>query len=123
MRVRVKIFFCSLLVMLSAVKLVAQKRGKDSVLLLLKQAKDDTTRCSLLTVMSKAEMDIKIWPKYADELKQIAEKNLRSLQPSDAAFKKFRKPVAWALLSTGYSYDLKSETSKALEQYHLALEI
>ena len=51
-------------------------QNTDSLRLALKSAKHDTTRCAILNALVEAESDDNIWPKYNEQLKALAEKNI-----------------------------------------------
>ncbi len=55
---------------------VSQNKSKDSLLLELKKARHDTTLCNIYDRLIEIEVDDNVWPKYNDERKKIAEKNL-----------------------------------------------
>lgn len=118
------IFF--LLVILSAakdLKLHAQTPQLDSLKLLLKNAKNDTTRCNILNAMIEAENDETVWAKYNDQLINISESNLKELLPTHSQFILFKKQLASSLHNGGIIKHTQGNNSKALEFFNRSLKI
>src|ERR1700741_3307443 len=112
---------CALLLIL-AVKIAAQTKTLDSLKLALKNISAetktkggleyDTVRCSILNAMIEFEIDDAVWPRYNDELKSIAERNIKS----SAAYKKvFQKYLATAYNNMGYFLQRKGQVQQAVE--------
>jgi tetratricopeptide (TPR) repeat protein len=92
----------------------------DSLKFALKNARHDTTRCNVLNALIEAESDDNIWPKYNDELKTIAEKNIaNNVSPK----KVYLQHLADALNNIGYLANNRGNVSKALKYYHESLKI
>ena len=58
------------------------KHTIDSLKLELKNAKHDSTKCNVLNYLVEVEYDESIWPKYNEEVKRIAEANLKNIEPN-----------------------------------------
>ncbi len=97
-----------------------QLNPADSLKLALKNAKHDTTRCSILNAMIEDEEDEKIWSKYNEQLKELSEKNIKS---NDANNKIYLKYLATYLYNVGFSYDNKGDVTRALDYHKRSLKI
>ncbi|MES2836883.1 MAG: tetratricopeptide repeat protein [Bacteroidota bacterium] len=94
----------------------------DSLKIALQNAKDDTTRCSILNQLVDAESDDNIWPKYNEQLKQIVDKNLKTEQSSE--LKKFYlKYYAISLFNKGFIENMNGNVTQALTYFHKSLTI
>ena len=92
----------------------------DSLKLALKIAKHDTTRCNILNAMIEAEGDDEIWPKYNEQLKALAEKNLaNNTTPKNF----YLKQLGSTLNNMGYFYQQQDNIPKAIESYLKGLKI
>ncbi len=96
---------------------------KDSLKLELKNAKHDSTRCNLLNYLVELEYDEKIWPKYNEEVKRIAEKNLENLEPNSALGIFFQKRLADAYNNIGYLKNISGSISESIRNYQMAISI
>ncbi len=102
---------------------IAQNRVIDSLKVILKNAKHDTTRCNVLNAMIEVESNDAIWPKYNEQLKSISEKNLK-LHPSNSIlFKMYLKYSALAFNNLGYLAEIKGDISNAIGNYIKSLKI
>ncbi|MBC7862054.1 MAG: tetratricopeptide repeat protein [Bacteroidia bacterium] len=98
----------------------AQSRFIDSLKLVLKEAKHDTTRCIALNELAETIDDIAVWPLYNEQLLRLAEKNKNAPPP----LKKFYlKQMANALNNIGYLAQQQGNVPKALEFYQKSLKI
>jgi tetratricopeptide (TPR) repeat protein len=99
----------------------SQDHFQDSLRSALKSAKNDTTRCNILSVMIEAESNDSIWPIYNEEVKKLAEKNLKgNLNPQLKRF--FLKCLADALNNIGYLSQIQGNIPKALEYFQASLK-
>ena len=103
--------------------LTAQNRTIDSLKLVLKSAKHDTTRCTILNAMVEVEEDDSLWQKYNDQLKAIAEKNLASSSLSGPLKKNYLQHLANSLNNIGFFYNSTGEIKKALDNCSRSLKI
>ena len=94
----------------------------DSLLQVLKTAKQDTIKLQVLSHLIETENNDEIWPKYNNEMKGIAEKLLAS-QPKPIVIKVAKKYLAEAYNNIGFIYDNYGDISKALENYAKGLKI
>jgi hypothetical protein len=73
-----KLFLCIFFIFFFlAEKSIAQNKTIDSLKLALKNAKNDTTRCNLLSQLAETASD-EAWPAFNDALFILAEKNKNS---------------------------------------------
>jgi len=112
----------------------SQDRTIDSLKLALKTAKHDTTRCNILSLLAETAPDGE-WEKFNEQLKNLAEANLKILsnsQTKSAEFKKnnqtfltkkFKTYLASSLNNIGTIYDDQGDLTKALEYYRKSLKI
>jgi serine phosphatase RsbU (regulator of sigma subunit) len=101
----------------------AASQNIDSLKTLLRNAKQDTTRCYILSQMIEAEPDEEAWPKYNDELKSIAEKNLAGGIKDEKLRNFYLKHLSNSLNDQGYSLIKLGDIKTALECYHQSLKI
>ena len=102
---------------------VSLTRTKDSLKLELKKAKHDSTRCNILNYLVEIEYDESIWPKYNEEVKQIAERNLKSIEPNSALGIFFQKRLAETYNNIGYIQNNKGNINEALKNYKISITI
>ncbi len=102
---------------------VAQTPTLDSLKLVLKNAKHDTTKCNILNALIEAESNDTIWIKYNDELKSISEKNLNIYSSNNPLFKTYIKYSALVYNNMGYLAEIKGNIPKAIVYYIKSLEI
>lgn len=93
----------------------------DSLKLLLKNVKHDTTRCNILNLMIEAENDDAVWSGYNAELKTTAENNLKKNNLTKQEKQLFTKYLASSLNNLGVLYNLKNDTKNALKYYKESL--
>lgn len=93
----------------------------DSLKIVLKNAKHDTTRCSILNAMIENESNDSLWPIYNEQLKKISGKYLKN--PKSDLTSYFLKHYANALNNDGFLKMQKGETFTAYEFYYEALDI
>jgi tetratricopeptide (TPR) repeat protein len=93
----------------------------------LKNAKHDTTRCNILNAMIEAENDDVVWPKYNEQLKNIAEANLKKTPANGSGSNPIRRAfntyLAVALNNIGFIYQSQGDIPKALEYFDRSLKI
>ncbi len=93
----------------------------DSLKLALKNAKHDTTRCNVLSVLVEAASDQE-WPAFNEQLIILSEKNSASSQtPSKKKF--YLRHLANALNSKGYFCENQGRVNEALKYYVRSLKI
>jgi tetratricopeptide (TPR) repeat protein len=100
--------------------LSAQDRTIDSLKLVLKNAKHDTTRCNILNLMIESEGDDKVWPVFNEQLLNLAKKNSKT-SPILKPF--YLKYIANAFNNIGFLAQQQGDVAKALEYYHKSLKI
>ncbi|MBC7861491.1 MAG: tetratricopeptide repeat protein, partial [Bacteroidia bacterium] len=112
-----------LLLFLFPLLLSAQDQTTDSLKLVLKNAKHDTTRCAILNILIESESDDAIWPLYNAELRTIVEKNLTIGSLTPFLKKKYSKWHADVFNNTGYLLNRKGNIPQALEYFDKSLKI
>src|ERR1700752_4885755 len=101
----------------------ANAQNMDSLKLVLKNAKHDTIRCSVLNTMIEAELNDNVWSVYNKELKTICEKNLTSASLSESQKKFYLKQLADVHNNEGYLAMQQGDNAKAIEYYEKSLKI
>ena len=102
--------------------LSAQDRTIDSLKLVFKNAKHDTTRCNILNLMIEAESDDELWPIYNNQLLKLAEKKYKDkVSKKEARF--YLKHVASALNNIGYLANQQGNIDSAIVYYQKSLKI
>lgn len=94
----------------------------DSLNILLKQAKHDTTRARLLINMSD-ECDIEDIAIYTSQAIQICENNLKELKSNNSLRAVYSRFLAAAYNNVGYDADQHGDIQKALSYYDKSLKI
>lgn len=94
----------------------------DSLKLALKNAKLDTSRCTILSALSETASEDE-WPNFNEALQKLAESKLKTISLSDPEYKFYRKKFADALNNTGYLEQLHGNIPKALDYYGKSLKI
>lgn len=95
-------------------------QSMDSLKLALKNAKHDTMRCNILSLLIELEGDDNVWPKYNDELGLIAKENLAK---SELNKNIYLKHLAYALNNIGYLANSQGDIPKSLEYFRKSLFI
>ena len=111
-----------LLILLFPFMLSSQAKTIDSLKLELKNAKHDTTRCNILSLLAINANDDE-WPIYVEQLFKLTQICIKK-EKSDSPLKPFYlNHLANALDSKGSIYDNQGDIPKALEYYHESLRI
>jgi tetratricopeptide (TPR) repeat protein len=118
-----KQFLLSTIFIIFSNHFLSQNKTIDSLKLVLKNSKHDTTRCNVLNLLIEASFPKEEWKTYNEEIMSIAEKNYNTSFPNKIIEKTFAKYYADALNNAGYMYKSKSEIPKALEYYNKSLNI
>ncbi|MCE3229226.1 MAG: protein serine/threonine phosphatase [Bacteroidetes bacterium] len=92
----------------------------DSLKAVLKNAKHDTIACKTMSVLIETTEDNE-WPGYAEQLSKFCEEKLKGNQGKLTSF--YKKYLANAYQSTGYSNRLNGNYPQALEYYAKAWKI
>ncbi len=98
-----------------------RSQDTDSLKLILKNAKHDTTRCKVLGSLIESEGDEKVWSLYNDQLLKLCEGNLKTTTGS--LHITFLKYYANALSNSGMICDIRGDIPKALDYYERCLKI
>ncbi|MBA3665002.1 MAG: tetratricopeptide repeat protein [Bacteroidetes bacterium] len=98
-------------------------QNSDSLKHLLTNADNDTLRCVLLEQLIEAEDDEKIWTGYNTQIKQIAERNLKSCRPNDLLYKSFNRYYADAFLNDAFLAQNQGNNISAFALYEKSLAI
>ncbi len=110
-----------LIILLFPFVLSAQDKTVDSLKLVFKNAKHDTTKCNALEYLISLEEENEPWLAYNIELKKIAEKNISH---SDVKTQKlFLRFLADALYNIAYLDDEYGNSKEALNKNLRALKI
>jgi len=102
-------------------QLNAQKRTVDSLKLVLKNAKHDSTKCLTLRLLFNLETDNKLKMELTKQRLNIAESNLSGNNKTEHLF--FLTQKANALANIGIIYAVQGDMPKTLEYYHKSLKI
>lgn len=86
------------------------------------RGQSDTMRCRLLFEKIEAEADDKIWPRYNDELKQLAEERLHVEKDSSTA-RLYRRYLGAAVNNQGVLKQNRGNSKDALKMYETALQL
>ena len=88
--------------------LPAQNQVIDSLKLALKNAKHDTTRCYILSLMVESESDDNVWPVYNEQMLELSQKNISI--SSDPSLKKiYLKYNSNAMNNVCYLYSIRGD--------------
>jgi tetratricopeptide (TPR) repeat protein len=94
----------------------------DSLRLALKNAKHDTVKCRILSLLAETASDEE-WPGFNEQLRQIAEERIKSNSPRDSLYKIYAGFLASAFNNIGYLANQEGDISKALNYYGKSLKI
>jgi serine phosphatase RsbU (regulator of sigma subunit)/Tfp pilus assembly protein PilF len=94
----------------------------DSLKLALKNAVQDTTRCSILVELSENASDEE-WPGFNDQLKILCESRLKDLSKTSPEYLPFKKYYAGALNNCGYLSNQQGQISLATDYYNKSIQI
>jgi tetratricopeptide (TPR) repeat protein len=118
MKKRKSIFFILFVILILGLR----GQTSDQLKQTLARATHDTSRCALLNAMIENESDDNVWPKYNEELKSLAEKNLA--RPVSGTEKKiYLRYLATSLNNLGYLAKLKGDIPLALERMQQSLKL
>lgn len=95
----------------------------DSLKLALKNAKHDTTRCSILNAMIEAEADDNIWPKYNNQLLKLCENKIKLISKTSSDYSIYLKHYAGTLNNVGYLANKQGDIHKAKEYFIKSLKV
>ncbi len=88
----------------------------DSLKLALRNAKHDTVRCTILSQLAETASDEE-WPKFNDDLKKIAEQNLKLNTENIYLHKMFTKFLCTSIKNKAFLAHQKGNISKAIQFY------
>src|ERR1700741_1854305 len=111
-----------ILITWGTLKTQAQNPFSDSLKLILKTAKHDTTRCSILTKLIENEGDDKVWPVYNDQLLLLSEKGARNTDDKKLKFL-YLKHLSNAYNNIGFLAGSNGDNAKTLEYLQKSLAI
>lgn len=112
------------LLLLTFFSVLASGQHLDSLKLILKNATNDTVRCSVLSQLVDQEFDDKIWPKYNQQIVEIAENHLRNIvKPHNHLDTFYFGMLANAYSNKGLIAHNKSDYKTAILYYNKALDI
>lgn len=89
----------------------------------LKAAVYDSARCRILNEMIEREADDNIWPAYNEQMKILAEDNLRKSKPTDPQTPVFKKYLGAALNNIAVTIQNKGNSALALQFYLKSLRL
>ncbi len=98
----------------------AQNNKIDSLKFALKKAKNDTTRCNILHMLTELEDEDDKWSEFNKELKNLCEKNLN--EPSSLR-QFYLRHLANAINNEGYLASKKGNEKKAFDDFSKGLKI
>ena len=105
-----------------------QNKILDSLKLVLKTAKHDTTKGNVLLEMINTENDMKVWSKYNDELIKMAGDHLKDTTDLTKKIDRvlintYKKQLAGAINNSGYIHSSKGDITKALKDFIESLRL
>jgi len=103
--------------------LFGQDKTIDSLKFALKNAKHDTIRCKILSILSETASDDVSWPKYNQQLLNLCESKIKSNKKPSLEHKIYLVHYALALNSAGYLAKQNGDIFKALEYHKHGLKI
>jgi serine phosphatase RsbU (regulator of sigma subunit) len=101
----------------------ADASSTDSLKAALKNDINDTTRCNILNSLIEEEEDDNVWGAYNEEVKTIAENNLKSLTKGTPLYIFYSKCLAGAYNNRGYIAKFHGNIPQALDNYHRSLQM
>jgi tetratricopeptide (TPR) repeat protein len=99
----------------------SQNRYEDSLLLSLKTANHDTTKCAILSLVLEEESNDDKWIAYTMQMKQIAVEGMKRQGNSKAETRAFKIYYAMACHNEGFRYNELGDVRKAIECYSKCL--
>ncbi len=114
------LLFVHLLFLCSSI-LVGQEQVSDSLQKEFKKALNDTVRCKILDALIEAEGDDNVWPAYNQQLKDICEKQLKTLPPGDELYRFYMRHLAGVYNNEGYLANVRGDISRALDLYYKSM--
>ena len=122
MIVNCRIYLFLALICLFALSVKSEdKNTTDSLKIALQNAKYDTARCSILNELITEEYDETIWPRYNQQLLEIAQKNLNNSKGKERKY--LLSYYALALNNFGYLYEKQGDISRAFDCFNKSLPI
>ncbi|MES2838169.1 MAG: tetratricopeptide repeat protein [Bacteroidota bacterium] len=116
------LLFSFILIITFGYQSFAQQNKIDSLKFALQNAKHDTTRCNILSILSKIASE-KEWPNFNKALLSLTENKLKTIDKSKSDYRFYLKHYASALNNVGYLADVKGDFLTALEYYKKSLDI
>ncbi len=114
-----KIFFYILFIFIS---LAWRAQNIDSLKLALKNTKDDTTKCNILSYLANNTSEQE-WPGHNQELNKLAESKLKDIKPGDPLQNFYLKHFAATLGNIGFIEINSGNNAKAIDYIERALKI
>ena len=99
----------------------SRSQNIDSLKKALENAKQDTTRLTILFVLVESISDDKVWPFYNEQAYKLSEK--LCLNTNALITKKGKKGLADALNNIGYNYCNQGDIPKALDYWERCLKL
>ncbi|MBK9284087.1 MAG: tetratricopeptide repeat protein [Sphingobacteriaceae bacterium] len=97
-------------------------QGVDSLQSLFKSEKDDSVKCVLLDLIIEAEYDDNVWPKYNDQLLNLAFSKIAKGEATNRSVF-FKQMLGYAYSNKGLIAHQKGDLKVALAYYNKALDI
>lgn len=116
-------FLLLILILFFSVTAFSQSLVIDSLKFLLKNAKHDTTRCKLLSIMVENEENDSIWAGYNEQVIKLSETNLKKINEQSSLYRFYLKSLAEALNNAGYLQKFKGDIPLAIDFYHRSLTL
>jgi len=127
LKIRTKIFFLyTLLIGLSGIEAQSVSSSNkliDSLKLALNNATHDTVKCNILDALINADDNQNNCLEYSEEIKKIAEQNLKKAPTNKILKQFFLVNLAVAFNNIGYNASLENKFDEALEYYFKSLKI
>lgn len=113
----------SFFLLLGFLQCFGQTTELNSLKISLTNAKQDSSKCNILTALIEAEEDDTVWMKYNHQLKLIAERNLNSSSLTANQKKIYLQHLANAFNNAGFFYNNKGQMNEALDNCNRSLKI
>lgn len=103
--------------------LTSQNKLSDSVLVLLGDAKHDTSKCNILSALIDKQPTPDLWAPFNEEIERICDRNLYRKQLSSEEKLFYKKALALATNNKGYLAQVKGNYAEASDMYLRTLKL
>ena len=103
--------------------LTSQNKLSDSALVLLGDAKHDTSKCNILSALIDKQPTPDLWAPFNEEIERICDRNLYRKQLSSEEKLFYKKALALATNNKGYLAQVKGNYAEASDMYLRTLKL